>query len=78
VAENIAFATQLAASTDGFFSRRRLRAISQARVLDRIGVDIPIDARVETLPVAHKQLVAIARALASRRGSSSWTNPPPR
>jgi ABC-type nitrate/sulfonate/bicarbonate transport system ATPase subunit len=34
-------------------------------VLDRIGVDIPIDARVETLPVAHKQLVAIARALAS-------------
>ncbi len=35
------------------------------QLLERIGVDIPIDQRVESLPVAHKQLVAIARALAS-------------
>ena len=33
-------------------------------MLDRIGVDIPLDARLEQLPVAHKQLVAICRALA--------------
>ncbi|MEO3434064.1 sugar ABC transporter ATP-binding protein [Inquilinus sp. CAU 1745] len=31
--------------------------------LDKVGVDIDLDARVENLPVADKQLVAIARAL---------------
>ena len=64
VAENIAFATQLARHQT-LFSRRDARDLARA-ALDRIGVDIPIDARVETLPVAHKQLVAIARALASK------------
>ena len=34
-------------------------------MLERVGVDIPLEARVETLSVAHKQLVAICRALAS-------------
>ena len=36
-----------------------------AAALERVGVDIPLDARVESLTVAHKQLVAICRALAS-------------
>lgn len=63
VAENIGFATQLSQHRT-FFSRRDSRDLAR-RVLERIGVEIPIDARVETLPVAHKQLVAIARALAS-------------
>ncbi|MEM8571445.1 MAG: sugar ABC transporter ATP-binding protein [Pseudomonadota bacterium] len=62
VAENIAFANEL---TEGrrFYSRRHARAVAR-KVLDRIGVDIPLGARLETLPVAHKQLVAICRALA--------------
>jgi simple sugar transport system ATP-binding protein len=62
VAENIAFANEL---TEGrkIYSMRHARAVAR-RVLDRIGVDIPLDARLETLPVAHKQLVAICRALA--------------
>jgi simple sugar transport system ATP-binding protein len=63
VAENIGFATQLAEHR-ALFSGRDARTLARS-VLDRIGVDIPIDARVETLPVAHKQLVAIARALAA-------------
>ena len=63
VAENIGFATQLSEHRR-LFSARDARTLARS-VLDRIGVDIPVDARVETLPVAHKQLVAIARALAS-------------
>jgi simple sugar transport system ATP-binding protein len=63
VAENIGFATQMAEHRR-LFSGRDARTLARA-VLDRIGVEIPVDARVETLPVAHKQLVAIARALAS-------------
>ncbi|MFP7674660.1 sugar ABC transporter ATP-binding protein [Marivita sp. S0852] len=63
VAENIAFATQLA-KHERFFQRRATRAIAR-KALDRIGVQIDLDARVETLPVAQKQLVAICRALAS-------------
>ncbi|MGV6849803.1 MAG: sugar ABC transporter ATP-binding protein [Marinibacterium sp.] len=64
VAENIAFATQLA-THERFYKPRRARAIAR-KALDRIGVDIDLDARVETLPVAQKQLVAICRALASQ------------
>ena len=41
-----------------------MRALA-ARMLERVGVEIPLEARVETLSVAHKQLVAICRALAS-------------
>jgi simple sugar transport system ATP-binding protein len=62
VAENIAFASELAEHRR-FFNRRSARDTAR-RVLDRIGVDIPLDARLEHLPVAHKQLVAICRALA--------------
>ena len=64
VAENIAFATQLSRQ-ERFFKAAASRKIARA-ALDRIGVDIPLDARVEALPVAQKQLVAICRALASQ------------
>lgn len=65
VAENIALTTQLA-ERRRLYDRRGARALAR-RVLARIGVEAEIDihARVESLPVAHKQLVAIARALAS-------------
>lgn len=62
VAENIAFASELSEHRR-FFNRRGARATARA-VLDRIGVDIPLNERLETLSVAHKQLVAICRALA--------------
>lgn len=62
VAENIAFASELA-ERRRFFNRRTARETARL-VLERIGVDIPLDARLEQLPVAHKQLVAICRALA--------------
>ena len=63
VAENIGFSTELGAGRR-LFSRRRVRERAAA-ALERVGVDIPLDARVESLSVAHKQLVAICRALAS-------------
>ncbi len=63
VAENIAFSAEIGAGA---------RLVHKARVQDtarrtlaRIGVDIPLGAAVETLSVAHKQLVAICRALAT-------------
>jgi len=64
VAENIAFATQLSRH-ERIYRSRVARAIAR-KAIDRIGVDIDLDARVESLPVAQKQLVAICRALASR------------
>ncbi len=63
VAENIAFATSLAEGRR-LVNRASIRALAQA-TLTRVGVDIDLDAAVETLSVAHKQLVAICRALAS-------------
>ena len=63
VAENIAFASELGAGTR-FTNRRRNLQLARS-TLDRINVDIPVHERVENLPVAHKQLVAICRALAS-------------
>ena len=63
VAENIAFSTELGSGTR-FVNRRRMRTRARA-ALERVGVDIPLGARVESLPVVHKQLVAICRALAS-------------
>ncbi|MBD3765700.1 MAG: sugar ABC transporter ATP-binding protein [Rhodobacterales bacterium] len=64
VAENIAFSAELGSGAR-LVRRARMRDLARA-TLDRIGVDIPLDAVVETLSVAHKQLVAIARALATR------------
>ncbi|MEM6942162.1 MAG: sugar ABC transporter ATP-binding protein [Pseudomonadota bacterium] len=63
VAENIAFASQLAAHRS-FYARGEARRVAKA-ALERIGVDIPLGARLEDLPVAQKQLVAICRGLAS-------------
>lgn len=42
--------------------RPRARRMA-AEVLARLGVDLPLDAAVETLPTAGRQLVAIARAV---------------
>jgi simple sugar transport system ATP-binding protein len=63
VAENIAFSAELG---QGARLVRRARVQDTARrTLARIGVDIPLTAAVESLSVAHKQLVAICRALAT-------------
>jgi simple sugar transport system ATP-binding protein len=63
VAENIAFSAELG---HGMRLVQRARMAETARrTLARIGVDIPLTAAVETLSVAHKQLVAICRALAT-------------
>lgn len=61
VAENIALNRQLAEGRR-LVSWREVREIAQAAV-DKLGVKLELDARVESLPVADKQLVAIARAL---------------
>lgn len=62
VAENIVLNTEIT-------ERRKLvnwkSVTEQAQAaLDKIGVKIPLDAMVETLPVASRQLIAISRALA--------------
>lgn len=61
VAENLALNTLLAERhrTVAWPVIRRLARAS----LDRLGVDIDLDAEIETLPTSQKQLVAIARAL---------------
>jgi len=64
VAENIAFASELGSGTRLASKSRNLQLAKAA--LQKIDVDIPVHARVESLPVAHKQLVAICRALASK------------
>ena len=63
VAENIAFSAELGHGTR-LVHRARIAETARA-TLARIGVDIPLTAAVETLSVAHKQLVAICRALAT-------------
>lgn len=63
VAENIAFSNELAAHRR--LVRRAEMRRTAAAALDRIGVTLDLDARVEKLPVAAKQLVAICRALVS-------------
>lgn len=62
VAENIGFSAELAADRR-LVNKARVRSLA-AEMLKRLGVEIDLDALVETLPVAHKQLVAICRALA--------------
>lgn len=63
VAENIGFAAEIGAGVRRV-RRAHVRDLA-ARTLERIGVDIPLGVAVERLSVAHKQLVAICRALAS-------------
>ncbi len=63
VAENIAMTAERA---DGvrFVNFARMKERARA-VMERVGVELDLSERVETLSVAHKQLVAIGRALAS-------------
>ncbi|MGI6877232.1 sugar ABC transporter ATP-binding protein [Microbacterium sp. gxy059] len=61
VMENLAFTSELSAG-GAFVSWRRMRRTAE-EALAKIGVDIDLTARLETLSVAQKQLVAIARAL---------------
>jgi len=62
VAENIAFDT-LVGNGLRPVSRHRLNALAQ-RTLESLNIDLPLDAPVSTLPIARRQMVAIARALA--------------
>lgn len=61
VAENIAFEANLG-GRPRLVRRDGLRATA-ARVLARLGVDLPLDRPLRTLGIAQRQVVAIARAL---------------
>ncbi len=63
VAENIAFETMLGNRPRGV-SYARLREVAKA-ALARLEVDLDLDARLGDLPIAQRQIVAIARALVS-------------
>jgi simple sugar transport system ATP-binding protein len=63
VAENIAFETLLGNRPRGV-SYARLRAVAEA-ALARLDVQIDLEARLGALPIAQRQIVAIARALVS-------------
>lgn len=63
VAENIAFETMLG-NRPRAVSYARLRRVAAA-ALARLDVDLDLDARLGTLPIAQRQIVAIARALVS-------------
>jgi simple sugar transport system ATP-binding protein len=62
VAENIVFGSRIAGRAR-WFSRSAARRDAQ-RVLERMRVDIDIDAQVGDLPMVDRQLIAIAGALA--------------
>lgn len=61
IAENIAVSRMM---HDGskLVHRRSMREIARQQ-LERVGVDLPLDAPVSTLSVANRQIVAICRAL---------------
>ena len=61
VAENIAFEAVLG-GRPRLVRHAALRATARA-ALDRLGVRLDLDARLGTLPIAERQMVAIARAL---------------
>lgn len=63
VAENIAFETMLG-SVPRRVRHAAMRATAQA-ALGRLDVALDLDARLGTLPIAQRQIVAIARALVS-------------
>jgi simple sugar transport system ATP-binding protein len=62
VAENIAIETLLGGRPRGV-RHGALRRIAEA-ALARLGVTLDLDARLKTLPIAERQMVAVARALA--------------
>ncbi|MEG0778567.1 MAG: sugar ABC transporter ATP-binding protein [Oscillospiraceae bacterium] len=61
VAENLAI-NQVVAGKKFFVNKREFKKIAQEAV-KKIDFDVDLDALVETLPVADKQLIAISRAL---------------
>ena len=61
VAENIAFSHELS-QRQRLVRWKEVRGTAQ-QALDKVGVAVPLDADVEQLSVADKQVVAIARAL---------------
>ena len=61
VQENLAINT-VVARRKKLYSRREQKVIAEA-ALKTLNLDLPLDVRVEKLPVATKQLIAIARAL---------------
>lgn len=61
VIENLAF-NKILASKKKFVNRKEFRKIAEEAVR-KIKFDVDLDALVETLPVADKQLIAISRAL---------------
>lgn len=61
VMENLAF-NQVLARGQKFVNRKEFRRIAEEAV-SKINFDVDLDARVETLPIADKQLIAISRAL---------------
>jgi len=61
VAENIAFETLLS-SVPKPVSHRKIRNQAHSAI-ELLGVELDLDARLHTLPIAQRQLVAIARAL---------------
>lgn len=61
VAENVAFESNLGARPR-LVNYRRMRAAA-SRTLDRLGVALDLDAPLRTLPIAQRQVVAVARAL---------------
>lgn len=63
VAENIAIQDHIK-WYKGFVSRRRINTIAQ-QAMDSVGVNLPLDMRVEQLSIAQRQLVAICRAMAA-------------
>lgn len=63
VAENIAFGLHVAKPRKNV-SWKRIEEVAR-QALDKMEISLPLDAPVETLPIAQRQLVAIARALAS-------------
>ena len=61
VIENLAF-NQVLANKKKFVNKKEFRRIAEEAVA-KINFDVDLDALVETLPVADKQLIAISRAL---------------
>lgn len=63
VAENIGF-DQMVGPLPRFVNRRAMRQAAKAAIA-KLEVDLDLDARLRTLPIAQRQIVAIARALVS-------------
>ena len=61
VMENLAF-NQILSEKKKLVNKQKFRRIAEEAV-KKINFDVDLDARVETLPVADKQLIAISRAL---------------